>query len=1025
MMGRTDSFVSQVEDHVQIRLRGEAMTVSDAVISRWFREKALPPISGRLREEIEQSDGIGLTIQDGALRELPWEDFFRQIAPEKTITRRTPVPARIAAYPATLPFRLLQLELPAGRGMEPTFDPATVRTAAIYSRRVALGRLDDFRRDVRWPGIDVLHLPNAGYVVARLAAPRSTLRTSPPGTLGWLERLCFGSHVRLLVLEGSGEDELRPLRVLAGALADRGGPTTVITAPNAPFMESYRALLDDLPITAAFRHRDTLVAGPGGEDHLRMTAVRAELGALLEDRSGQIAEAIEWHRPSAMRALAYEADGLSADDSEELARALDDARRLVRIGEIDRESGGTVAPTADRLWTHLVPDTESRFLRAGVWVEDETGLVPPTAPLIVGRHYLMSVDVGLPHPVTTSLRPFATIEEVAAWDSDQDGDWADVGVTALGLAVRGSPVQQVRIPKSGPGQRLTFVVEPGEPGIHSLRICLYIDENVVQSIRVAAVCAARADESTSSPEDLARSLDLTDDALHGAFWGARAEYALHRLDATTPPRTISFVVDSGSRPGVKVFTGKGHDWFDVAASTDIGAVATQVRTTLEEIAGKSDDATLTPLYRFRGGENRGTDAVFEDSIQKLAQVGWRLYTRLFNEPWRKKLGDLLADEDAKISVASVLLDAPVPWAFLYDRKFDPGGLEDSAGRRVPVGVCSAGIPRPDGSLEPQACEDSPSCLLHPDRKPAADRAGQAHYTPDTVACLRRFWGFRHQIELPAQQTGPDGEGRNAASVVNTGKKPRMVVGMHSRLTFTQNHLQQLRETTESATRPADIVVSAFRRPEVIRALKETTDLDVIYLYCHADGGAGTGIDEPALRFPAHDSGPREELIEAGHLDGPPWPNQPLIILNGCRTAAYRPDALSPFLRELIHNRGAGGLLGTEVPVFEELAVEVGDRILRYFLDGKSAGMALLLTRRRLLAKRNPLGLAYTLYAQSDLHLGGQGPRRRPQWRFVIHDDGGALAERRRILSGPVKLPALTQRGSIAGTRDMLRVHPHT
>ena len=64
----------------------------------------------------------------------------------------------------------------------------------------------------------------------------------------------------------------------------------------------------------------------------------------------------------------------------------------------------------------------------------------------------------------------------------------------------------------------------------------------------------------------------------------------------------------------------------------------------------------------------------------------------------------------------------------------------------------------------------------------------------------------------------------------------------------------------------------------------------------------------------------------------------------------------------------GGVLGTEVPVYEPLADEIARTFFTSFLDGEEAGAALLHARRRLLAKQNPLGLIYTLYAAAHLKL---------------------------------------------------------
>ncbi len=65
------------------------------------------------------------------------------------------------------------------------------------------------------------------------------------------------------------------------------------------------------------------------------------------------------------------------------------------------------------------------------------------------------------------------------------------------------------------------------------------------------------------------------------------------------------------------------------------------------------------------------------------------------------------------------------------------------------------------------------------------------------------------------------------------------------------------------------------------------------------------------------------------------------------------------------------MIGTEIPVFELLAGEMARLFLKRFLGGGEAGKAgkaLLESRLDLLARGNPLGLVYTLYAIAELAL---------------------------------------------------------
>ena len=145
--------------------------------------------------------------------------------------------------------------------------------------------------------------------------------------------------------------------------------------------------------------------------------------------------------------------------------------------------------------------------------------------------------------------------------------------------------------------------------------------------------------------------------------------------------------------------------------------------------------------------------------------------------------------------------------------------------------------------------------------------------------------------------------------------------------------------------------------------------DIVYLFCHARGG----LADPATRPPALElqdsvsTGP--SFIRAAALaSGLRLTHHPLVILNGCNTAAFSPDALSPFIRTLVRDCEAAGALGTEIPVFEVLAGEVACQFLTRFLDRQKAGEALFGIRRNLLARGNPLGLVYTLYAVAELEI---------------------------------------------------------
>jgi hypothetical protein len=66
--------------------------------------------------------------------------------------------------------------------------------------------------------------------------------------------------------------------------------------------------------------------------------------------------------------------------------------------------------------------------------------------------------------------------------------------------------------------------------------------------------------------------------------------------------------------------------------------------------------------------------------------------------------------------------------------------------------------------------------------------------------------------------------------------------------------------------------------------------------------------------------------------------------------------------------GAAGVVGTEIPVWSQLAEQVGLQLLTHLLNRKSIGEAFLEMRKDFLRQLNPLGLAYSYYAPATLHL---------------------------------------------------------
>ena len=241
-----------------------------------------------------------------------------------------------------------------------------------------------------------------------------------------------------------------------------------------------------------------------------------------------------------------------------------------------------------------------------------------------------------------------------------------------------------------------------------------------------------------------------------------------------------------------------------------------------------------------------------------------------------------------------------------------------------------------------------------------------------------FLGFRHIIELPPYQEDAEATpstiaaGTHAApprrAVTSAGNPVRLLLGYNAALGTAKAHRAELHALLAKCKLKA-VWNNEVNSGDAFLAALGAAEPDLVYLFCHARGG----LADPATRPPALELqeavGREPSLIRAADLaTGLQLTHHPIVILNGCNTAVFSPDALSPFIRHLVRDCEAAGVLGTEIPVFELLASEVARQFLTRFLDGESAGKALLDIRLDLLARGNPMGLAYTLYAVAELKI---------------------------------------------------------
>lgn len=816
-----------------------------------------------------------------------------------------PVPPALGG-PPTLPLRFVEV------GGEPRALNRLVPTEPGLVAIGATGTIEDVL--TRWPTVDVLVL----HRVPRTYDGTLMCTTLPgqPGTLGWLLRVLATAHVRLAILGADDARHLADMRVLATAAALRGAGAFVVTAARdlpAAVRVATRVILADRSLYAAvprLPQSATLIAGAGRADALRFaTIVRAESRQLPGPRPPTDFEDIVLFQ-----------------------------RARPPFGIRARLRGPRIARL--RRWPDLRPPlsfglrvAEDRYLNAHV--------LSDAPALTVGERVRIQFDIGAFDDIAAAMTRATRLYEEEFWRTGEDGVWLDLAISGIDFEVVGSPIQELWLPRQGVSEPRTFLLVPRTPGVAMLRYCLYRGNDVIQSWRLAALTAAPGRPSKRA--DRKRFAALVGGEPGERAWAAQLEYALTGAATSAPNRPRDLCIVANDIAGRPVITVRGDDLFTARVNADLPDVVRGVRQVLDEVSGGE------AAYAF-GDDVADKPGAADAALQRLADVGWPLYDAVIVPRDRSVVEERLAGGNCAIHVAHVLLDHVVPWAVMYDRPFDPRARSDEHNNPLLTGTCRAPWVNPD-AFTTMRCGDSPECLLRHDG-----------YVEKTVACPLHFWGFRHRIEIPPQQA-PNGEPpTDLVEQIDVSDQARWRVGANKTLDLAADHIGKIQ--TLATERGADVATS-WARDDVVRALGDPS-LDLAYLYCHARGAPGEHIP-PELLIGAPDADD-PGAIRPADLAGTAWEHHPLVMLNGCGTVAFSPRALSPFVTKLVADRGAAGAIGTETSVWEQLACEVGLRLLRELADGVKAGEALRRVRHALLLENNPLGLVYTLYASLDLRF---------------------------------------------------------
>lgn len=477
------------------------------------------------------------------------------------------------------------------------------------------------------------------------------------------------------------------------------------------------------------------------------------------------------------------------------------------------------------------------------------------------------------------------------------------------------------------GRRLFFPVRtPSRPGVYRLRCNVYYQQTLVQS-RLITAHVGRMPETAGAPA-LKAEVDYTLSKALDA----------NQLEGMGVNRLSMMLNDNGNGTHGFRFFGEGDFKNDATFDgQELQALVKMARGGMQKAAwGDEEPYQPGKNYRYISFD----EARLKADLITLAIRGYRFYTTLIGrmaggveQAW--DLADLML-KPGQVQIASKQnARLIIPVAMFYDYELNDGILASD------YSICDTFL----NALKTKEPLASTPCFQ-------GDCPSRGN---DTTICPSGFWGFRHSIGLPVSVKEAD----DAPTQIPSPGKPKIAVNVSTDPGFKERrkHEKQLETLGFDRQEYADSRDAALD-------LMKRTDSQVIYFYCH--GGFANGVP----------------FLSVGPVTGdwltPPnlfqkkirWKTvRPLVFVNGCHTTALEPEVALDFVNAFVATSNAAGVIGTEITIFEPIAVTFAEECLRRFLvERQTIGEAVRGARLKMLQDGNPLGLVYIPYVLPGLRL---------------------------------------------------------
>jgi hypothetical protein len=184
------------------------------------------------------------------------------------------------------------------------------------------------------------------------------------------------------------------------------------------------------------------------------------------------------------------------------------------------------------------------------------------------------------------------------------------------------------------------------------------------------------------------------------------------------------------------------------------------------------------------------------------------------------------------------------------------------------------------------------------------------------------------------------------------------------------HIQNIRDAANTAF-PGHVNIEEAMDKATTKDLLGK-DLPIVYFYCHGErpkpGDQNTYISiglreklEPKLIKGWFLEWHRDQKIIWDKI-------RPLIFINACHSLEINPQTITSYLDAFVGVGHAAGIIGTEVKVNQELAIDVAQQFFEKFFRGLSVDEAFHSIKLDYLASGNLFGLVYSYYCWANLHL---------------------------------------------------------